>query len=647
MATHVWRITTLTTVIALLAFIPPRLGLGAVTGSPEVGRPGVTLALSPAARTAVADGDRVRVIVSLHTPFSPEVSLPGAQAAQRQRAQIAQAQERVAGRLAAGHAQEHGRFESIPALVLEVDQAGLAALAVDAEVASVAEDLRLEPSLGVSNGLIGSAAAWAGGYTGAGQTIAVLDSGVDKTHPFLSDKVVAEACYSSNSNLTSSLCPSGATASTAAGSALNCPATLTGCDHGTHVAGIAAGRAVTTGLGPISGVAPGAQLIAIQVFSRVDKSACGSGATSDCITAFSSDIIKGLERVYALRSTYSIAAVNLSLGGGKYTAACDDEIPAFTAVVDNLRAAGIATVIAAGNSGYSDALSFPACISGAISVGSTTSSFAGAIDQVSSFSNSSSLLDLLAPGHFIYSSVIGTGYDYKAGTSMAAPLVAGAWAVLRSAAPSAGVAQALQAFQTTGLAITAARTGYPAITRSRIKVDAAVSALLGLPTTPTVTATPPTRTATPPTATATAAPTSTPTPSVGTPTSTPTSTPAPTPQIAPFQGGRGGPGSHFVFALQGFAPGERIAVTSAGYPVLTLDAGPEGKAAFTLYFGPSAAGTYTISANGAAQISALAPRSAYTQISVDATAAILPRPSDPGLAQANGLPTQYLPMIIR
>jgi antitoxin (DNA-binding transcriptional repressor) of toxin-antitoxin stability system len=103
-----------------------------------------------------------------------------------------------------------------------------------------------------------------------------------------------------------------------------------------------------------------------------------------------------------------------------------------------------------------------------------------------------------------------------------------------------------------------------------------------------------------------------------------------------------------VFVLQGFAAGERITITAAGYPVLALDAGADGRAAFTLYFGPSAAaGSYTIGATGAAQVSALAPRSAYTQISLDATAAILPRPSDPGLAQANGLPTQYLPMIIK
>ena len=102
--------------------------------------------------------------------------------------------------------------------------------------------------------------------------------------------------------------------------------------------------------------------------------------------------------------------MNLSLGGGKYSANCDSE-PEKPAI-DNLRSAGIATVVASGNDGYRDSISAPACISSAVSVGSTTDS-----DTVSSFANLASILSLLAPGSSINSSVPGGGFAVWSGTS--------------------------------------------------------------------------------------------------------------------------------------------------------------------------------------------------------------------------------------
>ncbi len=160
----------------------------------------------------------------------------------------------------------------------------------------------------------------------------------------------------------------------------------------------------------------------------------------------------------------------MSLGGGQYFSACDSTFPSFKAAVDNLRLAGIATVIASGNNGYTNSISFPACISSAISVGATDKS-----DVVASYSNSASFLNILAPGSSITSSYPGGLYATASGTSMATPHVAGAWAVLKSAKPAATVTEVLNALVSTGKPILDSRNN---ITKPRIQVDQAVYALV-------------------------------------------------------------------------------------------------------------------------------------------------------------------------
>jgi subtilisin family serine protease len=111
--------------------------------------------------------------------------------------------------------------------------------------------------------------------------------------------------------------------------------------------------------------------------------------------SYDSDRIKALQRVYALRSNYSIAAVNLSIGGSLYSdqGACDAENVTYKSAVDALRSVSIATVIAAGNNGAANALSSPGCISSALVIGSVEKN-----DTVSGFSNAASFLELLSPG---------------------------------------------------------------------------------------------------------------------------------------------------------------------------------------------------------------------------------------------------------
>lgn len=365
------------------------------------------------------------------------------------------------------------KFKFIPYLAMEVDAACLEYLAHNPMVKSIEEDLLAEPFLEYSSPVIGATAAWDSGFSGAGQTVVILDTGVDKTHPFLEGRVVSEACYSNaNSPTQLSLCPGGVTESTDPGSAMPCS---TGCGHGTHVAGIAAGKSYEGT--DFSGVAKDANIIGINVFKKVgfDAGKPESGAT----LASGSDIIAGLERAIELSPSFNIASVNMSLGGGPpKTSYCDDDNPAAKAAIDTLRSIGIATVIASGNAGWRGAMSWPACYSSGVSVGSTNVNSPASsdltTDNISIFSNIGPTLDLLAPGMVINSSIPEAGFAKKNGTSMAAPQVAGAWAVLKSKVPQASVGQVLSALVSTGKPIGDVLTN---LLKPRIQVDAALNTL--------------------------------------------------------------------------------------------------------------------------------------------------------------------------
>lgn len=418
-----------------------------------------------ALRQTVQSRGWIPVIVGLEMPFRPEAELGRADAVTAQRRTIVTKREALLDRLAAYDVQRVKRFETVPYVAMTVDAAGLDALLADPEVYEVHEDAWLEPSLAQSTQIIGAPEAWSQGFTGTGQTVAVLDTGVDTGHPFFGGRTVAEACFSSSQpGVAQSLCPSGQQQQTGPGAAGGCTG-IEGCEHGTHVAGIAVGEGSA-----FSGVARGANLIAVQVFTEiVDAGVCGGSAP--CVRTAVSDQILGLEYVFAQRNAFSVASVNMSLGGGQFSgASCDGEPQ--KPIIDNLRAAGIATIIASGNESFTNAIGSPACISSAIAVGSTQDGSGNTVvDNVSPFSNSSEALDLLAPGQWIESSVPGGGFGTLAGTSMAAPHVAGAWAVLKQQNPQASVSDIFDAIASTGVPITDPRNG---ITRSRLQLDAAL-----------------------------------------------------------------------------------------------------------------------------------------------------------------------------
>ncbi len=169
------------------------------------------------------EDDVVRVIIGLRGDFQPEDKTASGRNAQARREKIGLAQDALLNKLFVRDLASIKKFRTIPYLVVELNKTGLEQLRAAEEVESVTEDQHDPPSLAQSTAQIGAPAAWNLGFTGQGQTVAILDTGVDNDHNFLAGKVVSEACFSTTSaaSNTTSICPGGAASSTAQNSADN------------------------------------------------------------------------------------------------------------------------------------------------------------------------------------------------------------------------------------------------------------------------------------------------------------------------------------------------------------------------------------------------------------------------------------------
>ena len=445
----------------------------------------------------------VRVVVSLKGDFKHEGEI-GADAVKAQRESIKLAQERVIKAIGAHPgkpstaytARIMQTYATIPGLALEVSEKEAAALALLPDVARVDEDTLTEPDLTESTGRLLTDARRANlavqGTRGNGTVVAVIDTGVDRDHPFLgTSRFVASACYSSAGwgDDEEGLCPNGESSQIGGSAGENCTG-ISGCDHGTHVAGIVGGFSDDDGtpglsLGDRAGVAPEVDFAAFQVFHRENRASVCTKGPPPCVLANSSDYIAALDRVELLKTDFdrNMVAANMSLGSGRFTNQdrCDDDNWLTKWAIDDLRSQRIATVISSGNSADKGSTAFtpgvgrPACISSAISVGNTRKD-----DTIAASSQTAPFLSILAPGTSIDSSVPGTGFGTKSGTSMAAPHVAGAWALLRERRATTGesgsVSAILNRLTDTGTPISDNR-GSTTITKDRIDVARAV----GLP----------------------------------------------------------------------------------------------------------------------------------------------------------------------
>ena len=462
---------------------------------------------------------KVRVIVELNTDFDPKIPK---EKKMKQKADIKAAQKSLMDTLSLDGISSFHNFKETPQIAMTVNDVSLDELISSSMVKSVIEDrLHIQHlDLSVPTGTIGTVNAdtlYGLGLDGSGQTVAVIDTGVDKTHNFFNggSRVVSEACFTSIPTLDQAsnygLCPNDSVADTSVNSGLPCSIeidsviiTVSDCDHGTHVAGIAAG-AKTSGVGPTSGVAKGADIISIQAFTIFegtdDDHICSGGTPEEpvyCALAYTSDIILSLQHVLALHGgldgfTKDIASVNMSLGGGAYGAVCDlipsgfINIPPVThpmkPSIDALRTAGIATIVSAGNIGSTnEVMTSPACISSAISVSSTDDSNTFPLKAAQA-----SFLDFLAPGgnsgaggltadSGIKSSVPGNTFGVKTGTSMAAPHVSGAWAILSAANATASFDEKLSALKDTGIQLPLRNPSHGI--KPLIQIDKALAAVI-------------------------------------------------------------------------------------------------------------------------------------------------------------------------
>lgn len=291
---------------------------------------------------------------------------------------------------------------TINAVTIRASENEVKAFKSHTNVLGVYKNIRVRKLLNESVGLIGAPAAWekldASGQTltGKGITVAVIDSGVDYTHPDLGG-CIGEGCkvlggydfVEKDSD----------------------PMDVDG--HGTHVAGIVAAN------GTLRGVAPDANILAVRVL--------GDDGYGD-----NSDIIAGIE--YAVdpdgdpTTDDGANVINMSLGG------MGDHGSPGSLAADAAVKAGVVVVVAAGNEGnYKDIANHsPASSKLSITVGSTEKS-----GELSSFSSKGPLginnhikPEVVAPGGEINSLTFGSDYTVLSGTSMASPHVAGAAALL-------------------------------------------------------------------------------------------------------------------------------------------------------------------------------------------------------------------------
>ncbi len=265
------------------------------------------------------------------------------------------------------------------------------------------------PQRGTAGADIGAPEAWTL-HTGSDRVIvAVLDSGVDYLHPDLQGNLLPGWNFVAN----------------------NDDPMDDDSSHGTHVSGII-GAVGNNGVG-VSGVAWAVRILPLKTLG-----ANGNGTLAHAIAAIDHAVAAGAR------------VINASYGRSGSPSTLERQ------AIERAHNAGVLFVAAAGNAGSNNDTTpfYPASysVSNIVAVAATDAN-----DRLASFSNyGATSVHLAAPGHLIYNTVRGGGYDYMSGTSMAAPVVSGAAALLMSYSPDLAMSQIRQLLLTSSLS-------YPAL----------------------------------------------------------------------------------------------------------------------------------------------------------------------------------------
>lgn len=269
-------------------------------------------------------------------------------------------------------------------------------------------------------------------------TVAVIDGGVVAGHPDLAGKLLPGYDFYSDA----------ASSGDGDGRDSNPEDTAPGSDyHGNHVTGTVA-AATNNGLG-VAGVAWGARLVPVRALSA------GSGTLADVADALR--WAAGLSVAGVPANANPAKVINMSLGG---PVACTNA-PALQQAINEASNAGALIVVAAGNSNVEASTFSPAGCSGVVTVGATN-----AAGNRASYSNYGSRIDLMAPGGEpdgpqVVSTLASGQYGGKAGTSMAAPHVAGVLALMKSKKPTLTAAEAISLLKETAKPLSATQCNRP------------------------------------------------------------------------------------------------------------------------------------------------------------------------------------------
>ncbi|MDP6584697.1 MAG: S8 family serine peptidase, partial [Anaerolineales bacterium] len=343
--------------------------------------------------------ETVSVIVILKDEEPPQKNMPEI------KAKVKENQDTVLSNLETEEFDIKYKYNTINAISGEATEQGIEKLKDNPNVEAVYKNQELRIVLSESVPLINADDLHSLGITGEGQTVCVVDTGIDYAHSDLGGCTQSEFLNGQCAKV-----PSGYDFYNSDNNPMDDQS------HGTHVAGIVAANGVLTG------VAPNARLLALKV--------CSSGGSCN-----GDAMIAGVDWCNEHKDQYNIVATTMSIGdGGQYN---ENTCPTWMdTAITTAHGLGIAVTIASGNEYHSNGISYPGCSPNAISVGSTTKA-----DVISGFSNTGSLLDVLAPGSSIYAPILYGGYGYKSGTSMATPHVAGAVALLSQYSNPSGVNQ--------------------------------------------------------------------------------------------------------------------------------------------------------------------------------------------------------------